>query len=225
MSEQKQSKLPWILLAIAIGGGAAAGLLAASQAEEAREAKRERKEAVDSAETLLAALAERNERLPLLVDSINAYWQRRFDSLSVAPPEVPPTDPRLQALLDTAQMSRELRAAIDAQSRELRQVRAQNVELRQQVVGLRVAAREAVDSVTAFWDAQRSQDAAVIAQLRIALDKAIEEAGHWETAYYASRMSWTDRILWGAGGALVGYVGATVTGGTEVNVNSCSDYC
>lgn len=225
MVQQRQSRLPWVLLAIAIGGAAYAGLLAAQKAERAREAKREADIAADSAATLLEGLREANARIPLLVDSLNAHWAERLDSLSALPPEIPATDPRIQALLDTAEMNRDLRAAVDAITSERNQLRIQNQGLRTQIVDLRAAAAQAVDSVNAFWAAKHEQTMRVVSALEIGLAKSREEADRWEVAYYASRMSWWDRVKWGAGGVVVGYALNEFTGGSSVNINSCSDYC
>lgn len=218
---EKQSKLPWILLMIAISATGVAAVVAVTSAEEAREAKVEADEAWDSAGVLLGQLEIRNERLPLLVDSLNAYWMARIDSIAILPPELPPQDPRLQALLDTAAVTRELRLAIDAQTQRLRIVEQENADLRERVVTLAALTEQAIDSVNTFWQAEREQDLLIIASLRTAVEKSREEANRWETAYYASRMSWLDRAKWGLGGAVVGYLANEFTG-SDVTVNSCN---
>ena len=218
---EKQSKLPWILLSIAIGGGVGAGILAAQQAEAAREAKVEADAAWDSAGTLLEDLEEREARFPLVVDSLNVFWQTRLDSIAVLPPEVPELDPRYQALLDTAELTREIRFAIQGLRAENGALRVQNEMLREQVVDLRVATAQAIDSVNAFWRREREQDLVVIESLRVAVEKSRAEADKWETAYYASRMSILDRVKWGLGGAVVGYLANEFTG-SDVSVETCS---
>lgn len=217
-----QSKLPWVLLAVAIGGAVGAGVLASQQAEEARGAKEQADAAWDSAGTLLAELEERNERLPVLVDSINAYWQDALDSITVPPPEVPVTEAWVEALLDTAQVTQALRAGIEAVRTERDSLRSQNTRMRQTITDLRLVTRQAIDSVNAFWQSERARDLEVIASLRTAAEKSREEANRWEAAYYASRMSWTDKLTWGLGGAAVGYLANEFTG-SDVRVDASCD--
>jgi hypothetical protein len=129
----------------------------------------------------------------------------------------------VETLLDTAQVTRELREAIVAVRAERDELRVQNLQLRQQIVDLRVATTQAIDSVTAFWADQREQDLRVIASLRTAVEESREEADKWEVAYYASRMSWLDRLKWGLGGAAVGYLANEFTG-SDVNVSTGESY-
>ena len=221
MSEQKSSKLPWILLAIAIGATAAAGIVAAQQAEQARAAKVEADAAWDSASVLLQDLDERNERIPAMLDSMNAHWRSVLDSVTIVPVELSPTSPEVLAMLDKAAMSQALRAVVDTIMIENVVLRAQADTLRTTVVNLRLAAVTIADSINAFWGEQRARDMEVVAALQAAIVASREEANLWETAYYASRMSWLDRLAWGVGGAAVGYLANEFTG-ASVRVETCS---
>lgn len=220
------SKLPWILLFIAIGGAVYAGVLAASQAEEAREAKREAEALRDSANAALADLDSWRERLPIVVDSINGLWRGRLDSIAILPPDLPAPDPRIRAFLDTVRVTRELRLAIDAQARRLQAVEAQNRELRQIVVDLRAETDRAIDSLTAHWLAEVNRVEVVLHTVERALEAAEEESDRWETAYYASRMSVLDRLKWAGVGFAAGYLTNELTGrgDTEVRVTSAQEH-
>lgn len=213
MSEHGSDRLPWMLLAIMVGCMVAAWAIAVQQAGEAKEAKVEADAAWDSANVLLDDLVERSERIAFAVDSMNTYWRGVVDSVSALPPEIRPTSPRLIAVLDTAAVTAELRAAIDTIMAENVALRAQNDTLRITVTNMRVVSMQMADSINAFWQGQRAMDLEVIDGLRRAVEASREEADKWEAAYYASRMSWIDRLVWGVGGAAVGYLGSELTSG------------
>jgi hypothetical protein len=142
------------------------------------------------------------------------------------PAPLPPQDPRLREFLDTVEVTRELRLAIDAQSQRLRSVESENVLLRQQIVDLRLAARLAVDSITAYHIARYDELLRVNRTLERGMAAAAEEADEWERAFLASRVTWGTRLLYsaiGAGVTALVYEVALKDEGTSVVVQA-GDY-
>ena len=202
----------WLIVGLFLAIMAGLFGYARAQAEEAREAKAEADAAWDSASVLLERWRTTTELLPLQIDSLNRYWRERLDSVAILPPPLPDPDPRLGALLDTAQMTRTLRLAVDAIRQENRSLRLENAELRTTVLDVRALADRAVDSIETFYRLRLEQSQRVILSLEDALAKSQAEADRWESAYYASRMSVWDKLLWAGGGAAVGYLAGRLTG-------------
>lgn len=209
-----RSWVPWIVAGVCLALTIGAGTLAARFAEDAKEQKGVAQAATDSAKTLLAALEARDGMIMEAVDSMNAYWEGVIDSLTVAPPPLPELDPRYRALLDTANLAREVRQAMDAVLAQNDSLRARDVRREARIRDLRATSLAMADSINAFWMAERERDREVINQLTIAMEENAREADRWEAAYYSSQMAWYEKVGYGVVGFAAGYAtNRLVTGG------------